>query len=101
MAYTVPNESDATYESQAGLDSGDLQIITNAISGNGVISGLEVFHSLEMTIGLSAGTIRINNINYDFSSHSLLISDNNDTNPRFTLIYANSTETSFSKWRFC
>ena len=92
MAFTVPNESDATYELQSGVDSKDFRIITDAFNSCGVINGMQVTPSSEMTVSVSSGSVRIIGFPVTHgSSSTVTISDSDNTYPRFTLVYANIT----------
>lgn len=95
MPFTIPNADDAAFTDQAEPDSIDFNIITNAISGNGVVSGCAVTAqgTPDMTVAVASGFVEIGGSTVTVSSGNVTITTANATNARFDLITVNSSGT--------
>jgi hypothetical protein len=97
MAYAghdIPNEADVgEHSDQSEPDSFDFKILHASIRGTGVIEGCAVTGAdVDMEADIAAGTIAINGKAIGVTAGSLtMVADG--SNPRFTLIYVNSSGT--------
>ena len=87
MAFTIPNENDSFNDNQSAVDSGDFQILIDGITLNGVISGLDVSYSSGRNVSIASGFVKIGDNELEkFNSTTVSISNNSNSNPRFSLI---------------
>ena len=92
MAFTIPNYNDATYRSQASLDSVDIDIIVDGIRGNGVVSGLNLTSITDGdTLNIAAGKIVYDYNAYNISAYAVDIPDADIDHPLLFLVYANTS----------
>jgi hypothetical protein len=84
----VPNTPAAAFAPQAGLDSGDLQIMAAAPALTGVVSGCAVTAqgSPDMTVAVAAGVVRIGGRKVVVAGGNVTITAAHGTNPRHDLI---------------
>jgi hypothetical protein len=95
MAFTIPNVASAWNAIQARMQSGDLQILSDALNEVGVVSGGAVAPqgSPDMTVSVASGTVRIGGANVSVTSGNVTITANATGNPRLDLICVNGSGT--------
>ena len=89
MAFTIPNQTDASHFHQAEVDSGDIDILVEGFNGDGVIgTGLAVTTaSCALKVNISAGTAIINGARVVLGSGTCTTHASADAcNPRFDLV---------------
>jgi hypothetical protein len=89
MAFTIPNQTDASHFHQAEVDSGDIDILVEGFNGDGVIgTGLAVTTaSCALKVNISAGTAIINGARVVLGSGTCTTHATADScNPRFDLV---------------
>jgi hypothetical protein len=89
MAFTIPNQTDASHFHQAEVDSGDIDILVEGFNGDGVIgTGLAVTTaSCALKVNISAGTAIINGARVVLASGTCTTHATADScNPRFDLV---------------
>ena len=89
MAFTIPNQTDASHFHQAEVDSGDIDILVEGFNGDGVIgTGLAVTTaSCALKVNISAGTAIINGLRVVLGSGTCTTHATADAcNPRFDLV---------------
>lgn len=92
----IPNAADASTSgaaSQADIDSLDFEMLADAISGDGVISGCAVTAqgTPNMTLAVSAGTAQINGATVVVAAGNVTVTSNASGSPRFDLVVVNSS----------
>lgn len=95
MSFNVPDIGDATYDSQASLDSGDLAILAAAAALTGVQSGCAVTAQAtpNITVAVAAGVVRIGGRKVNVTGGNVTITTANATNARVDLITVDTTGT--------
>jgi hypothetical protein len=97
MAFEIKNDPAATVNPalntlQAQIDSRDLAIITAGDNNTGVISGCAVTANSLLTVAVAAGTVMVQGASVAVAAvASLAVSVADVTNPRFTLIWVDSS----------
>jgi hypothetical protein len=93
MAFTIPNEPDATYFDQAEPDAGDFQMIAAAFDQTGVVSGCAVSAQItpDMTVAVASGTVIVAGTLATVTSGNLSLTSASSVSPRFDLVVANSS----------
>lgn len=93
MGFVIPDSSVAWNAIQTRVQSGDLQIMTDASNGVGVSSGCAVTPqgSPNMTVAVASGTVRIGGADVAVSSGNVTITANATGNPRLDLICVNAS----------
>lgn len=95
MAFSIPNEADASVSSQAAPDSKDIEILVAGQAGTGVVSGCAVTAqgSPDMTLAVAAGIVAVLGAQATVSAGNVTITTAHATNPRFDLVVVNSSGT--------
>jgi hypothetical protein len=95
VPFTVPNEADAAFLAQAKLDKVDLDVLADAGSQGGVVSGCVVTSTAAAngSVSVAAGVIRIADRQYTVALTTVAIAANASGNPRFDLITLTATTT--------
>lgn len=95
MPFTIPDVAAAWNPIQAGVQSGDLQMMTDAIAGDGLVSGCAVTAQTvpDMTVAVASGNLRIGGSAVAVTSGNVTITANATGNPRLDLICVNSSGT--------
>ena len=95
MPFTIPNEASATYAAQAGLYSSDIDVLTIALAGGGVLSGCAVTTNTFMTLAVASGRVRLSNtfssIGKTVAGGTATIGAADATNPRFDQVVIDAT----------
>lgn len=88
MTFGIPNKADATYIRQAGGFSADIDTISAALAGDGVLSGLGVQAqgTPDMTVAVAAGLVRIGGYFAWYVGGNVTIATADSTNPRIDII---------------
>lgn len=88
MAFGIPNKADALYPRQAGGFSSDIDTISAAIAGDGVLSGMGVSAqgTPDMTVAVATGLVRIGGYFAHYVGANVTITAADGTNPRIDLI---------------
>lgn len=95
MAFKIPNEGDAAIQDadQSEPDSVDIDILVEALKGNGVVSGAAVTEQTtpDMTVQVASGVGIYNGSEVTISADSsLAIGAADGTNPRYDLVAVNT-----------
>tara|TARA_Y100000310_G_scaffold250871_1_gene257234 strand:- start:1028 stop:2653 length:1626 start_codon:yes stop_codon:yes gene_type:complete len=95
MAFTIPNQGDASNSLQAEPDSVDIDILVAAYSGSGVVSGCAVTAqgTPDLTVAVASGTVIVNGVRANVSGANAAIGTADTSNPRFDLITVNNSGT--------
>lgn len=91
--FTIPNNADAAYPTQSGVDSGDLAIVLAGMAGTGVISGCAVTPSALLVIAIAAGVISVAGVQVSVAGTTKTHNVADVTNPRIDLVVVNSSGT--------
>ena len=92
MPFTIPNEAAAAFPAQAGLYSADLDILSVAPAGTGVVSGCAVTAqgTPNMTVAVASGVVRSLRRQWAVTGANATITANANANPRFDLVVITS-----------
>jgi hypothetical protein len=95
VSFTIPDVAAAWNPIQARIQTGDVQILTDGISGVGVASGCAVTPqgSPNMTVAVASGTVRIGGAAVSVTSGNVTITANATGQPRLDLICVNASGT--------
>jgi hypothetical protein len=99
MSYTIPNQVDAAFADQAAVDKVDLDIVTAADNGSGVVSGCAVTGTAAAngSLTVAAGVVNISgqplNQQVTVAGNTVAITANSSGNPRYDLISVGLTGT--------
>lgn len=95
MAFSIPNEADASVAAQAAPDSKDIEILVAGYAGTGVVSGAAVTAqgSPDMTLAVAAGVVAVLGVQATVTAGNVTITTAHATNPRFDLVVVNSSGT--------
>jgi hypothetical protein len=93
MGFSVPNAGDAAFGAQARLSAGDLDALSAAHSGTGVVSGCGVTAqgSPDMTVAVEAGVLWFNRVPVPVTAGNVTITAAHATFGRIDLIVASSS----------
>lgn len=93
MAFTIPDSATAWNPIQARIQTGDLQILTDAIDQVGVVTGCAVTPqgSPNMTVAVASGSIHVSSGAAAVSAGNVTITANSSGNPRLDLICVDSS----------
>lgn len=88
MPFTIPNESDAAFPSQAAPDSTDIAAITAASERTGVVSGCAVTAqgTPDMTVAVAAGTVSVAGATASVAAGNVTIGAADGTNDRKDIV---------------
>lgn len=95
MAFTIPDNDEATSTNQALWMQTDINALVAGIGGDGVVSGCAVTAqgTPDMTVAVAAGTVRLAGVYVAVAAGNVTITTANATNPRIDLIVVNSSGT--------
>ena len=88
MAFGIPNKADALYARQAGGFSSDIDTISAALAGDGVLQGMgaSAQGTPDMTVAVAAGLVRIGGYFAYYAGANVTITTADSTNDRIDLI---------------
>lgn len=92
MPFTIPNAADAFNANQAEPDKVDIDILVAALQEDGVVFGCAVTAQgvPDMTVAVAAGSVQVGLRQGPVAAGNVTITAADGTNPRFTLIVADS-----------
>jgi hypothetical protein len=91
MGFDVPNESEAFLPEQSTLFSTDLDILAQAIAGEGVVSGCAVTWKEALIVTVGAGVIHID-ADVDVAEEDVIASAADGTRLRVDLVVVNADD---------
>lgn len=95
MAFSIPDVAAALNSIQAQIQTVDVQILSDGLSGIGVVSGCAVTAqgSPDMTVAVASGTVRIGGADVAVSSGNVTVTANASGQPRLDMIVVNNSGT--------
>jgi hypothetical protein len=95
MSFTIPNVVDAGFPDQAGIDSGDIAIMTAGDSLTGVVSGCATTGSnaANGSLIIAAGVVLVAGLQATCAGATVVVTANSSGNPRYDLVVVNDAGT--------
>lgn len=92
MAFSIPNEADASVAAQAAPDKVDFDILVAGYEGTGVVSGCAVTAqgTPDMTLAVAAGTVGVLGVSATVTAGNVTITTAHATLARFDLVVVSS-----------